>query len=232
MKEEKNMKFGPRKPNFKKSFKARTTGKLKRQVKRAVVPGYGKKGTGWLKNPKKAAYNKVYNQTTFNVFDCFEAIFSPAKAKMKKEAKVKKNAAVEKEQLYLDYASAYLKKVQPLSERIVGYTNKFDSDSLNKQELTEFKKQLTKIRNYFQKFEKEVPPTEHFQSSCQMLKKICGFYGEAYAGIRLFVDNPDSRINEETHQKFEKASNCVDEYKNLFNVDNSAYQVWKRTKNY
>lgn len=26
----------------------------------AVIPGYGKKGMGWIKNPKKAAYNKVY----------------------------------------------------------------------------------------------------------------------------------------------------------------------------
>lgn len=38
------MKIGMRKPNLKKSIKARTTGKLKRQVKKAVIPGYGKKG--------------------------------------------------------------------------------------------------------------------------------------------------------------------------------------------
>lgn len=38
------MKFGIRTPSFKKSFKARTTGRAKRAVKRAVIPGYGKKG--------------------------------------------------------------------------------------------------------------------------------------------------------------------------------------------
>lgn len=36
------MKYGVRKPNVKKSIKARTTGKVKRQVKKAVNPLYGK----------------------------------------------------------------------------------------------------------------------------------------------------------------------------------------------
>lgn len=61
-----------RKPSLKKSIKARTTGKAKRALKKAVVPGYGKKGTGWLKDPKKAAYNKVYKKTTFSIFDLFK----------------------------------------------------------------------------------------------------------------------------------------------------------------
>lgn len=61
------MKFGPRKPNFKKRIKARTTGKIKRKVKKSVNPFYGKKGMGWIKDPKKAAYNKVYQQTTFDL---------------------------------------------------------------------------------------------------------------------------------------------------------------------
>lgn len=63
------MKVGVRKPSIKKSIKARTTRKAKRAVKKAVLPGYGKKGTGWIKNPKKAAYNKVYNKTTVSVKD-------------------------------------------------------------------------------------------------------------------------------------------------------------------
>lgn len=62
------MKFGPRKPNFKKRVKARTTGRMKRSVKRSVNPLYGKKGMGWVNNPKKAAYNKIYNKTTFDAF--------------------------------------------------------------------------------------------------------------------------------------------------------------------
>lgn len=66
------MKIGMRKPSLKKSLKARTTSKAKRAVKKAVIPGYGKKGVGWLKDPKKAAYNKVYKKTTFSIFDIFK----------------------------------------------------------------------------------------------------------------------------------------------------------------
>ncbi|MBS5872754.1 MAG: hypothetical protein KIC46_01380 [Clostridiales bacterium] len=66
------MKFGMRKPSLKRSLKAATTGKAKRTVKKAVIPGYGQKGAGWIKDPKKAAYNKVYNKTTFGIKDIFK----------------------------------------------------------------------------------------------------------------------------------------------------------------
>ena len=66
------MKFGLRTPSLKKSFKARTTGKAKRAVKKALIPGYGKKGMGWAKNPKKAAYNKVYKKTSFSIWKLFK----------------------------------------------------------------------------------------------------------------------------------------------------------------
>lgn len=71
-KKEDIMKFGMRKPSLKKSLKARTSGKAKRAIKKAVIPGYGKKGSGWVKNPKKAAYNKVYKKTTFGISDLFK----------------------------------------------------------------------------------------------------------------------------------------------------------------
>jgi len=63
------MKFGVRKPSLTKSLKARTTAKYKRKVKKALIPGYGKKGMGWVKNPKKAAYNKVKKKTTNSIWD-------------------------------------------------------------------------------------------------------------------------------------------------------------------
>lgn len=63
------MKYGMRKPNIKKSVKARTTGKMKRQVKKAINPLYGKKGMGIINNPKKSAYNALYNRTTIGVND-------------------------------------------------------------------------------------------------------------------------------------------------------------------
>ena len=66
------MKFGMRKPSLAKSFKARTTAKYKRKVKKSLIPGYGKKGMGMIKNPKKAVYNKVYKKTTFSLWDLFK----------------------------------------------------------------------------------------------------------------------------------------------------------------
>lgn len=66
------MKFGIRNPSITKSLKARTTTKYKRKVKKALIPGYGKKGMGWAKNPKKAAYNKVYKKTSFSLWDLFK----------------------------------------------------------------------------------------------------------------------------------------------------------------
>lgn len=70
------MKVGVRKPSLKKSISARTTGRAKRAVKRSINPLYGKKGMGWVNDPKKAAYNKVYNKTTFSVVDNLEIIIT------------------------------------------------------------------------------------------------------------------------------------------------------------
>lgn len=66
------MKFGMRTPSLKKSISARTTGRAKRAIKKALIPGYGKKGMGWIRDPKKAMYNKVYNKTSFSVWDIFK----------------------------------------------------------------------------------------------------------------------------------------------------------------
>ncbi|SFU43490.1 hypothetical protein [Butyrivibrio sp. INlla21] len=60
------MKIGLRTPSIKKSFKARTTGKYKRKLKRLTNPFYGKKGMGWIKNPSRALKNKIYHKTTFS----------------------------------------------------------------------------------------------------------------------------------------------------------------------
>lgn len=65
------MKIGIRTPSIKKMFKARTTGRAKRAIKKAVNPLYGKKGMGLL-HPKKAVYNKVYKKTTIGFGDIFK----------------------------------------------------------------------------------------------------------------------------------------------------------------
>lgn len=55
------MKFGFRKPSLKKRIAARTS--LKRYV-RHNLGLKAPRGWGWVTNPKKAAYNRVYNRTT------------------------------------------------------------------------------------------------------------------------------------------------------------------------
>lgn len=63
------MKVGMRKPNIKKSIKARTTGKVTRAVKNSINPVYGKKGAGFAKDPAKSVKNSIYHKTTFGVGD-------------------------------------------------------------------------------------------------------------------------------------------------------------------
>jgi hypothetical protein len=63
------MKFGFRKPSVRKSFAARTS--LKRRIRHSLglkAP----RGWGWLTNPRKAAYNRVYYRRTFGWRDLFK----------------------------------------------------------------------------------------------------------------------------------------------------------------
>ncbi len=66
------VKIGFRKPSLKKSFRARTTGKWKRKIKRTINPFYGKKGMGFIKNPRRSVRNKIYKKTTFGWRDIFK----------------------------------------------------------------------------------------------------------------------------------------------------------------
>lgn len=63
------MKFGMRKPSIRKSIAARTS--LKRYI-RHNLGVKAPRGWGWITNPKKALYNKVYRKTTFSIFDIFK----------------------------------------------------------------------------------------------------------------------------------------------------------------
>jgi hypothetical protein len=68
------MKFGFRKPSLKKRIAARTS------VKRYVRHSLGLKaprGWGFLTNPKRAVYNRIYNRTTFGCLIAFLAICTP-----------------------------------------------------------------------------------------------------------------------------------------------------------
>lgn len=66
------MKFGMRKPSLKKMISARTS------PKRFIRQNLGLKaprGWGWLTKPKKAAYNRIYNRTSFSILNMLKKLF-------------------------------------------------------------------------------------------------------------------------------------------------------------
>lgn len=66
------MKFGPRTPSLKRMISARTS------PKRFLAHNLGFKaprGWGWLTNPRRAAYNRVYSRTTFSVMALLKKLF-------------------------------------------------------------------------------------------------------------------------------------------------------------
>lgn len=58
------MKFGPRRPSFRKRIAARTSWK---RYARHSLGFKAPRGWGWVTNPKKAAYNRIYSRTTFDI---------------------------------------------------------------------------------------------------------------------------------------------------------------------
>lgn len=66
------MKIVLRKPSLKKSIGLRTSGKIKRNIKKSINPLYGKKCMGFIKNPSKSVKNKIYHKTTFSFWDLFK----------------------------------------------------------------------------------------------------------------------------------------------------------------
>lgn len=66
------MRFGLRKPSLNKRIAARTS--LPRLLRHSLglkAP----RGWGWLTNPKKALYNRVYNRTSFSIDRLLDLLF-------------------------------------------------------------------------------------------------------------------------------------------------------------
>ena len=66
------MKFGIRKPSIRKSIAARTSpARYLRHNLGLKAP----RGWGWLTNPRRAAYNRVYNRTSISAWDLLRKLF-------------------------------------------------------------------------------------------------------------------------------------------------------------
>ena len=69
------MKIGLRTPSLTKRVAARTSpARWVRQSLGLKAP----RGWGWLTNPRKAAYNRVYHRTSFGLRGCGWLLFIPA----------------------------------------------------------------------------------------------------------------------------------------------------------
>ena len=66
------MKFGVRRPSIRKSLAARTSPVrfLRHNLGLKAPRGYG-----WLTDPKKAAYNRIYNRTTISFWSILKRLF-------------------------------------------------------------------------------------------------------------------------------------------------------------
>lgn len=66
------MKLGIRKPSIRKSFAARTSpARMVRHRLGLKAP----RGWGWLTNPKRAAYNRVYSRTSVSFWSILRKLF-------------------------------------------------------------------------------------------------------------------------------------------------------------
>lgn len=114
------MKIGMRTPSVKRSIKARTTGRITRSVKSTFNPAYGKKGMGYLNNPKKAVYNKVYNKTTVSSYDVADSILGSSTSSSGTSASPSGSAHPVKE--YADWGQIPKYDLRQFKQWIVAYS--------------------------------------------------------------------------------------------------------------
>lgn len=66
------MKVGIRKPSIKRSIAARTSPK---RIIKQKLGLRAPRGWGWLTNPKRAAYNRIYNRTSVSFWTLLKKLF-------------------------------------------------------------------------------------------------------------------------------------------------------------
>ena len=65
------MKFGLRKPSLRKMISSRVS---PQRMVRHRLGLKAPRGWGWLTNPKKALYNRVYSRTSFSIWDLLKKL--------------------------------------------------------------------------------------------------------------------------------------------------------------
>lgn len=135
------MKFGFRKPSFKRSFSAMTKGAATRALKKALLPGYGQKGKSYYTGFEKSAYNKVYNMTSVSIFDIFKS--------RKRKRYTEYDRLAEREQ-YIEKLKAVDIRKEGLNQcdNVLKFLKECSDSNFNKS----LQKALQKIQSYVRRY--------------------------------------------------------------------------------
>ena len=136
----------------------------------------------------------------------------------------------EKEKIYHDYLEGYVREIKPQTDLIGDYLCRFDE--LGSKELTELKKQVTETLNFFGKFAKEVPPTEHFHASRNALTQACALFSDVLNDCRVVVEQLELESLDTMSKKLSQTSKLIDEYNDLLVADETAFTIFVKTKKF
>lgn len=170
------MKYGIRTPSITKSVKAKTTGNLTRSIKKATVPGYGKKGIGYLKDPGRSVKNAVYHRSTVGVRDITKTGSAKRSEVTKSESYkayipsgsyisssyVSRAADSENTEMYMDIPVSKLERIRQVYQTA-------NSESSKEEILSQF---TPKERKAFVAWNAEISSEENAEKATQLKRKV------------------------------------------------------------
>ena len=130
------MKFGFRKPSFKRSLSAATKGAATRALKKAILPGYGK---GYYTGYKKLAYNRLYSLTTASVFDLFKSSGRKNPQNLMAQA-----AEIEEKKIAISIRREGLRQY----DKVTDFVKEYQKDNLNKS----IQNALNRLQSYSNRY--------------------------------------------------------------------------------
>jgi len=211
------MKLGARKPSIKKSISARTTGKMKRTVKKAVIPTYGKKGSGFIKNPSKSIKNSIYNKTTYSIIDTSSSKNSSKSTGQSHQNYIKNVEIIEEKEKNYKKGEKLLKSAHR-QEKIVNKTNNPISFFKSYEKLISTMKELIKLENTGI-FNKGTTPTDNLknieENKEKTINNFINRYYEKTLNIMKYQEKKEDKL-----KSIENFSKNLSKYKDKMTKNN------------
>ena len=217
------MKFGFRKPSLKKKIKAKTTGKMKRSINKAIKPGYGKKGMGLLKNPKKSLYNQAYNKTSFSLFD---VLFGNTSSNSKSKNNVNYNDTSSSEEFY-DWKPDYFPTNEEKNQSKLYYDSiaamkEFKKSNPTDNQINMYVSNISKnlealkgVLKYWERVDYEIPPNIPIRNESIDILMRCNKISEAK---NLYSELKQLGIYEECPEIEDNVVNMIEYYPEHINA--------------